>query len=395
MSARWPLACFAAMGVFWGTWAALLPDIKAQVGASDGELGLAMVGMGLGSLPAMIVTGRLWRRLGWWLLPVTAMLFGVATLGPIFVATPLALAVSLVFVGASSGALDVAMNSAVSDVEAATGRRLMYGAHALFSLAVLVSSISTGLLRSAGQVAGLSLVVAAAVFVVVALGSASQAERAASSHAPAAGGGQQVGRLAVTALAALAVLCALSFLIEDAIQNWSALLLEREMGSGPAVGGAGPGIFAGAMFVGRSAGQWLGNRFTDRTLLTTGATLAAIGLVIAATAATAPVALVGLGLGGAGVALVAPALFARAGRMSDQASRGAAISTLTTFGYFGFVIGPVVIGLLAQQAGLRVAFGAMAALAGLLAVSGLIVLSRRSAATDFADGEELLRTGRA
>ena len=132
MSARWPLVCFAAMGVFWGTWAALLPDIKVRVGASDGELGLAMLGAGLGSLPAMVLTGRLWRRAGWWLVPVTAVAFAVATLGVIVATDPLSLGLALVFIGASSGALDVAMNSAVSDVEVVHDRRLMYGAHALF-----------------------------------------------------------------------------------------------------------------------------------------------------------------------------------------------------------------------------------------------------------------------
>ena len=63
MTARWPLACFLALGLFWGTWAALLPEIKAQVGASDAEMGLALVVAGFGSLPAMILTGRIWRRL--------------------------------------------------------------------------------------------------------------------------------------------------------------------------------------------------------------------------------------------------------------------------------------------------------------------------------------------
>jgi MFS family permease len=395
MNARWPLACFLVMGVFWGTWAALLPQIKAQLGATDGELGLAMVGAGVGSLPAMIATGRLWRRLGWWLLPATCVAFAVACLGPLLATTPLALGVALVFVGASSGALDVAMNSAVSDVEVAQDRRLMYGAHALFSLAVLVASVSTGLARQVGAGLAPMLSVSALLFAVVAVGATTAARQASLGRSVAGSGVQSVGRLAVRVLATLAVLCALSFLIEDAIQNWSALLLEREIGSGPAIGGAGPGVFAGAMFLGRSAGQWLGARFSDRALLIGGAVVAAVGLVLAATAVTAPVALVGLGLGGAGVALVAPALFARAGRLTDAAGRGAAIATMTTFGYLGFVIGPVVVGLVAQTVGLRAAFGLMAGLAAALAIAGAIALgTRTSEPGSVVLGEELLRTSR-
>src|SRR5205085_5893766 len=100
--------------VFWGTWAALLPDLKAQAGATDGELGLALMGIGAGALPGMILAGRLWRRAGWWLLPATAFLFAVAALGPILGGSPLVLGLTLVLVGAGSGALDVPMNSALS-----------------------------------------------------------------------------------------------------------------------------------------------------------------------------------------------------------------------------------------------------------------------------------------
>jgi len=393
LTARWPLACFLAMGLFWGTWAALLPDIKAQVGASDGELGLAMVAAGLGSLPAMIITGRLWRQLGWWLLPVTATAFALSALGPIFVSSPLALGVALFFVGASSGALDVSMNSAVSDVEVAQDRRLMYGAHALFSLAVLVASVGTGLARQVGVGVGPPLLLTALVFAVAAAGTATAGRATAGARPGSATRPSPISPVVIRALAALAFLCALSFLIEDAIQNWSALLLEREIGTGPAIGGAGPGVFAGAMFVGRSAGQWLGGRFSDRALLCGGALVAAAGLLLSATATAAVVALVGLAMGGAGVALVAPALFARAGRLADHNSRGAAIATLTTFGYLGFLFGPVIMGGVAEVGGLRLAFVTMTALALLLAAAGFITL-RSPRTAHIAIGQELLRTGR-
>lgn len=92
--------------------------------------------------------------------------------------------------------------------------------------------------------------------------------------------------------------------------------------------------------------------------------------------------------------MVAPALFARAGRLADEGGRGAAIATLTTVGYMGFVVGPIIVGLLSQAAGLRFAVGSLAVLAIVLAVSGAIALRDKSERGSFATGEELLRTGR-
>ena len=62
MRTRGPLAAFAAFGVFWGSWGALLPDIKAATGASEPELGLALLAIAGGALPAMLGTGLLLDR---------------------------------------------------------------------------------------------------------------------------------------------------------------------------------------------------------------------------------------------------------------------------------------------------------------------------------------------
>ena len=170
------------MGLFWGTWAALLPDMKVQVRHDDGEFGLAMLGAGTGALPAMLVTGRLWRRLGWWLLPATALIFAGAALSPLLAGSPLTLALAMVSIGASSGALDVAMNSAVSDVEVTADRRLMYGAHALFSLAVLVGSVATGLARD--MALGAPALLPAVALAMAAIGIGSLSIRRTAAFAP-------------------------------------------------------------------------------------------------------------------------------------------------------------------------------------------------------------------
>lgn len=396
MSARWALACFVALGIYAGAWGALIPDIKRQVGATDAELGFALLFAAAGTVPGTLIAGRLWRRFGWWLLPASALGSGVALVGPMFVSTPLMLGIALLFTGATSGMLDVAMNAAVSDTEAARNTRLMYGAHALFSLGGL-ASFPTGIARQLGAQPAQVLAVVAAVYLIVGLGAviaARQAARARTVDASTADVGDKRG-LIFRAIAALAILCAVSYLIEDAVSNWSALHLEQTLFSGPALGSAAPGMFALAMFFGRTLGQRLGGRYSDRALLSAGAALAAIGLAVVAVAPSPIIALGAVAVAGAGIALVAPALYARAGRMSGSLNRAAAIARLTAFGYTGFLLGPPLMGGLAEALGLRGAFMIIAALAALLALGGLVALrSSVGRPGTFADGEELLATAR-
>ena len=76
MRRRGPLAAFFALGAVWGGWAALVPAIQDAVGATKGQLGLALLFVAVGALPAMLATGGLLDRRGPRVLP--AMLTGLA-----------------------------------------------------------------------------------------------------------------------------------------------------------------------------------------------------------------------------------------------------------------------------------------------------------------------------
>ena len=382
------LASFFVMGVFWGAWAALVPEIQLRTQATPPELGAALLWAGAAALPAMLITGRLWRRFGPGLVPVTLVLFGLVAVGPAVAPGVAALAVGLALVGAASGALDVAMNAQVSQIEVTTGRRLMFLAHALFSLGVLLTSVAVGVLRTLAVEPLPILAAVALAFVFVAAlavrGDRHGATRAASlDEPPPAPGGERIVTRGTIVL--LGLLCAAAFLIEDAMVSWSALHLERTLGAEPALGSAGPGLFAGAMFAGRALGQVVGRRFSDRTVLVGAGLVSAAGLAVVAWAPTSLIALAGLVVAGLGVSLVGPALFSRAGRLAGARGRGAAIASLTVFGYTGFVVGPPLVGFIAGATELRISFATLALLALALAVVARLALSKPAAGGMAAD----------
>jgi MFS family permease len=365
-----PFSSFAAFGLFWGAWGALLPSVKAQTGATEAELGLALLMLAAAALPAMLSGGRITDRLQDRALAPMVGAFGVAAVLPGLAHSPFALGLTVVAVGATSGALDVTMNAAVATEEERGKRRLMHGAHAVFSAGVVIASVSVGLARSAGAgpLPVLAVVSGLVMVVAVALGASrrTRSGQVHASHRPAPGG----RRLALLShpLLVLGGLCALAYLVENALQSWSALHLEQSLGVGPRIGSLGPALFAGAAGLGRLGAQRVAVRTSDRRLLVTAGGLGAVGTAVTAFAPSAPIALAGVLLAGAGISVAAPSIFSLTGRVAPTDQRGVAMSTVTTIAYLGFVLGPPLVGGIAGAFDLRFGLGVVAAIALLLAI---------------------------
>lgn len=362
-AARGPLFAFAAFGAYWGAWGVLVPAVKEQVGASVTELGLALLAVALAALPAMLVTGRIVDRAGTRILPLTLVLFGCAALLPGLAGSVWQLAFALTLVGLTSGAVDVVINVAATNVETSGGRRVMQIAHACFSAGFLVAAVAVGLARGAGSE---PLPILGGIAALTLLAAAANRGHPDSSRVVAPRRFTLSRRLVV-----LGLLCALAFVIEGGIEAWSALFLETELTASPALGSLGPGFFAAAMVAGRLAGQGLEIRLGDRFLLAAGAATAAIGLALAAIAPAVPLALLGFALGGAGVSVAAPTLFGAAGRGAPDAERGSAVASVTTISYLGFLAGPPLIGAVSGAVDLRAGIGLLAVIALLLAASAI------------------------
>jgi MFS family permease len=359
MSRRGPLAAFVAFGVLWGGWAALVPAVQDAVGATKAELGLAFLFIAVGSVPAMLLTGRELDRRGTRVLPWLLAGGAVATVLPAFAGSVGALAATLLVLGAFSGATDVAMNAAVSELEARRDTRLMQVAHALYSAGVMVGALAVGLARELGAgrlevPIGISLVLVAAT--AMNLGHERIDRPARATGRPG------LSRAAIP----LGIACGAAFVIEGAMENWGAIFLARDLDAGPGVSALAPAAYGGAMMLGRFSGQWLERRLGDALLLGGAIAVALFGLLGAAAAPNVPVAIAAFFVGGAGISIAAPALFGAGGRLTSPAERGRALATVTTLGYLGFLVGPPIVGGLAELFGLRAAFVALAAIAAAL-----------------------------
>ena len=364
---------FAAFGSFWGVWGASVPRVQHQAGISDGQLGFALLFVGAGALPAMLLAGRALDR---WGLRVAALLIvalGGVGAGLALTAVSLAsLCVGLALVGATSGAADVAVNAVAGRAEKIAGRPVITRAHGFFSSLVVLASLATGLASAASlplavpfiAVAVLSLVAGAFLLKTLPAGVAAQGHDhvAASDASP-------FGRREMVPFLLIGVLGALAFASENAHQSWSAVFAHDELHSGAGLSAVAPAVFAGTVASTRFATGGL-KAVHARTVLLAGALAATAGAALIAVAPTLFIAGLGLAAAAAGTAVLFPTLIGVVSRNVDESRRGRATSVVTTASYLGFLLGPVYVGLWADAVGLRGAMLAVAALA-----VGLLVLT--------------------
>jgi predicted MFS family arabinose efflux permease len=351
---------FAGFGGFWGAWGAALPAVQAHANASDPALGLALLCIGAGALASMRPAGAAVDRFGGRVLPLTFGAFAACAVLPALAGSPAVLAGALLVLGATSGAVDVAVNAEAAHAES-EGRPVMNLAHAAFSASVVVASLAVGGLRGAGAGAAAALGTIAALLLIVTVVIARlparwrpvPTERASLLHIPAP-------------LVILGALAALAYLVENAWQSWSAVQLESTLDAAPAVAALGPALFGASAAVGRLGGHGLTARVTDRRLLAGGATLGALGTLLGALAPSTPLALVGIAAAGLGTSVCAPTLIGLAGRLRPR-ERGSAVSAVTTLAYLGFLVGPAAVGLAAGAASLPAALTGVAVVAAVLA----------------------------
>jgi predicted MFS family arabinose efflux permease len=355
---------FAGFGLFWGAWGAALPLIQSHAGASDSQLGLALLCIGAGALVSMRPAGVLVDRLGPDMSSGVLALFAGCALLPALATSPLALAGALLVLGAVSGAVDVAINAEAAHAEA-EGRPAMNLAHAVFSAGVVGASVLVGVLRTLD--AGALAVLGTMAVLLLAIDVALTRIRVRRAKAPAEPERLPLLRIP-RPLLVLGALAALAYLAENAWQSWSAVHLESDLGAAAGIAALGPAVFGASAVAGRLGGHALASRVGERSLLAGGAAIGSAGTLLAALAGSVPVALAGIAIAGIGMSVCAPTLLGLAGRLVGPDQRGSAVSAVTTLAYAGFLVGPAAVGLAAGATSLPAALAGVAGVAALLAV---------------------------
>jgi predicted MFS family arabinose efflux permease len=280
---------------------------------------------------------------------------------------PVLLAGTLFVFGAALGAMDVAMNSQAIVVQRAVGRPIMSGFHALFSVGGLLGATAISLLLRGGVDLRAAAIVIGAALVALAF---SQHTQFLPDHGAA--GGTTFTFVPSRHVMFLGALCFISFLAEGAVLDWSAVFLRELRHVDLSIAGIGYAAFSTTMIVGRLTGDRITHRLGARAMLRLGGVLAAIGFLTVALVPGTPSALAGFAIVGFGASNIVPVLFSAAGQVPGVPP-GLGLATVTTIAYAGLLLGPALIGFVADATSLPFAFVTVAAmLVGVAASAGRV-----------------------
>ena len=349
-----PAFVFATINIIFGTWAIYIPAIKSKLGIDEGDLGLAIFCMAVGTLIMILLAPKLINMLG----VGRATCFGVffflfSFIIPFVTSQYLWFCFGMFTVGLFAGFTDVAMNALVSEIEKKDKIHIMSANHGFFSLGGFLGAGIGGFFLTKDILPINHLLVVILILLVVNLIFFRKYITVSSEKL-------EDNTFNFDLVSPLIVLGIVAFFImatEGAIVDWSALYLEKVSLAKLSWIGLGYTVFSATMALGRFFGDAISSRFGSKPLILGGIFIASIGF--SCILMVGPViALIGFGLVGIGLSVVIPELFRLAGTVNGlDASIG--ISFVSGIGFLGFLVGPVLLGFLAELSSLKLSFLAL------------------------------------
>jgi len=343
---------FFITGLVVATWASRIPDVKNALHLNDAQLGGVLLAIPVGQIIGLPLSGWLVSKFGSRQLVIAAAIFLPLTLILIgFTVTVWQLVIVLFLFGMWANLVNIAMNTQAVGVESMYGRSIMASFHGLWSLAGFCGA-AIGNFFVADDISPLFH------FIIIALAAIIMVLISYKNTLPDNGYKQSSVPLFVKpdkAVLLLGFIAFCSMICEGAMADWSGVYFQNIVHSSAAYKTLGYVAFAGTMAAGRFAGDRLITKFGVKRILQLSGILIAFGLLLVILFPYLTSAIVGCLLVGFGASCVVPMVYAIAGK-SKTMSPGLALAAVSTISFTGFLIGPPLIGFVAEFAGLRFSF---------------------------------------
>ncbi|WP_192346671.1 MFS transporter [Algoriphagus sp. Y33] len=359
-------AFFFFVGLCFASWAARIPDIQAKFDLSEGQLGTLLLFLPMGSVIGLPIAGwavhqygsRKVIMLGSFAYATTLPLIGLAP-------TTWLLIPVLILYGMLGNVMNISLNTQALDLEDQMGKSILASFHGLWSLAGFSGAGLGALMIFLGASPALHYAVVMLVSIIIIL----SAQKYIFKEKVLTEGGGLVMKKPDALLLRISLIAFLGMMAEGCMFDWSGVYFKKVVQSDPSLIALGYVAFMGAMASGRFITDKIAARFTKVAVIQVSGVLIFSGLSLAVLFPTVAVSTAGFLLVGLGVASIIPLSYSIAGR-SKLYTPSVALALVSTISFFGFLLGPPLIGFIAELFNLKFSF-ALIAIAGL----GITLLS--------------------
>ena len=350
---RLTMLIFFLQPIAFGAWLPRIPEVQRALELGPAGLAFALLGLPCGTLLTLPFAGPLVGRIG----PRMAILSGfvlysLAVSLPALAPNPTMLFIALMLVGSSLSFVELGLNVQADAVEKGEGATIMTTSHGFWSVGIMVGSLIGSALAGLGLAAQWAIPLVAVVVLPLALVVANVLPVYAV-EAPKADGQRSAWALPSWALLGICFFVFGITMTEGAMADWSAIFLRDALGAEGGMVGLGYSVFAAMVAAGRFGGDTLKKQFGAVNTARICGTLALAGAVLLYVSPNEIVALAGFGIIGLGVSVGFPLAVTAAASLGDRAA-SANVAILSFVALLGFLVGPPMIGFVAEHFDMRV-----------------------------------------
>ena len=346
---------FFFLGFVFSSWASHIPDIKDKFLLNDAELGSILFMLPLGALCSLPFSGLLIAKVGSrWMSVISLVIYILSLVSISLVPTTLLLSIVLFLFGMFGNFGNISLNAQGISIQHYIQKSILSSLHAMWSVGAFTAAAFTDWMMEENRTMEEHYFLIAIIMMVIIL----PLFFSLVKDPVQANENQKIFAWPTKALLLLGLICFCGAMSEGTMADWSSLYYRKIINQPHVVSALGYTAFALFMSIGRFVGDPLIERWGHGIILKANGILIAIGMVTALVSTLPVLVLVGFALVGLGVSSIFPVVYILASKEKSMLP-SAALAAVSSIGFIGFLVGPPIIGFIAEGVGLRSALMAV------------------------------------